>query len=237
VLEAIRTTRRFGDRVALAELDLVVGCGEVVALLGANGAGKSTTIALFLGLIRPTSGEVRVAGRSVAEDPTRARRLLAYVPEAAALFPALSGVETLQFFAELAGDPVPAADEACAALVAAGLPREAADRRVATYSKGMRQKTALAVAVARGAKALVLDEPLSGLDPVAAIGTSETIRTRARAGAAVLMATHDLFRAHDIADRIVILREGRVVARTTPAELDPRGLEALYVQHMRGAAP
>jgi ABC-2 type transport system ATP-binding protein len=236
MLEARALTKRYGQAVALDGLSLRIEPGQVTALLGANGAGKSTTIALFLGLIAPTHGEALVDGVSVAADPAAARAKLAYVPETASLYPSLTGVETLQFFADLAGRPRPKTSEATASLVAAGLPENAAGKRVAGYSKGMRQKTALAIAISKGAKALVLDEPLSGLDPVAAIETTSAIRARATAGAAVLMATHDLFRAHDIADRLVILKAGRVVAETTPNELDAPGLEALYVAHMRGAA-
>jgi ABC-2 type transport system ATP-binding protein len=236
MLEAAGLAKRYGAVDALSGLNLSVAAGEVVALLGANGAGKSTTIALFLGLITPSAGAARVDGVDVGKDPARARRMLSYVPETAALFPLLTGVETLQFFAELAGRPKPTRTEAETALEAAGLSPDAARKRVSTYSKGMRQKTALAIAISKGAKALVLDEPLSGLDPVAAIETSEAVRARARAGAAVLMATHDLFRAHDIADRLVILKAGRVVAETSPRGLDPKALEALYVDHMRGQA-
>lgn len=235
MLEARGLTKRYGDVVALDGLTLRVEKGQVTALLGANGAGKSTTIALFLGLIAPSAGAALVDGISVAADPAAARARLAYVPETASLYPSLTGVETLQFFADLAGLPRPPKAEAIAALTAAGLPREATGKRVAGYSKGMRQKTVLAIAIAKGAKALVLDEPLSGLDPVAAIETTAAIRARTEAGAAVLMATHDLFRAHDVADRLVILKAGRIVAETTPAQVDAPGLEALYVAHMRGA--
>jgi ABC-2 type transport system ATP-binding protein len=236
MLEARGLTKHYGEAVALAGLTLSVAPGQVTALLGANGAGKSTTIAMFLGLVAPTRGDALVDGVSVAADPTAARAKLAYVPETASLYPSLSGIETVQFFADLAGRPRPSRAEAIAALAAAGLPEAAAGKRVAGYSKGMRQKTALAIAISKGAKALVLDEPLSGLDPVAAIETTAAIRARAEAGAAVLMATHDLFRAHDIADRLVILKSGRVVAEITPKDVDARGLEALYVAHMRGAA-
>lgn len=236
MLEARGLTKRYGDVVALDGLSMRVEPGQVTALLGSNGAGKSTTIALFLGLVSPTAGEALVDGASVAADTPAARAKLAYVPETASLYPSLTGIETLQFFADLAGRPRPSKAEAIAALTMAGLPEAAARKRVAGYSKGMRQKTALAIAIAKNAKALVLDEPLSGLDPVAAIETTAAIRARAEAGAAVLMATHDLFRAHDIADRLVILKAGRVVAETTPREVDARGLEALYVTHMRGAA-
>jgi ABC-2 type transport system ATP-binding protein len=236
MLEARGLTKRYGDAVALDGLSFQVEPGRVMALLGANGAGKSTTIALFLGLIAPSQGEALVDGVAVGADPNAARAKLAYVPETAGLYPSLTGIETLQFFADLAGQKRPNRADALAALMAAGLPESAASRRVADYSKGMRQKTALAIAITKGAKALVLDEPLSGLDPVAAMETTAAIRARAKAGAAVLMATHDLFRAHDIADRMLILKAGRVVVETTPRDVDAKGLEALYVAHMRGTA-
>jgi ABC-2 type transport system ATP-binding protein len=236
MLEARGLTKRYGDATALNGLNLRVTQGQVTALLGANGAGKSTTIALFLGLIAPSAGEALVDGVSVSKAPEAARGNLAYVPETASLFPSLSGIETLQFFADLAGRPRPSKAEATAALIAAGLPEAAAGKRVASYSKGMRQKTALAIAITKGAKGLLLDEPLSGLDPVAAIETTVAIRARAEAGAAVLMATHDLFRAHDSADTLVILKAGRIVAEIAPKEIDAPGLEQLYVAHMRGAA-
>jgi len=234
MLESVRLTKRFGDRLALDGLDLRVDPGEVYALLGPNGAGKTTTISLFLGFLAPDGGEARVEGASVSEDPVAARRKLAYIPEQVALYPRFTGLENLDYFSALAGRRHPEA-ELLGLLERAGLAREAALRRVGTYSKGMRQKVGIALALATGAKALLLDEPTSGLDPAASHEFSRLIRRLAREGVAILMATHDLFRAREDATRVGILIGGRLTGQYAAAELAGADLEALYLEHLERA--
>lgn len=231
MLEAHQLTKRFQDRVALDALDLTVHDGEIYALLGPNGAGKTTTINLFLGFLKPDAGDARVAGTSVAQDPVAARRKLAYIPEMVSLYPRFSGVENLDYFSRLGGHPR-RREELYELLQRAGLQREAADRRVGTFSKGMRQKVGIALALATGAKALLLDEPTSGLDPAASHEFSRMLKQLAGEGVAILMATHDLFRAREDASRIGILVGGRLIAQYSRDEIKDQDLERIYLERM-----
>lgn len=223
--------KSFGAHKALDGMALQVGAGEVYALLGANGAGKTTTIQLLLGFLQPDRGEVRVAGIDPAREPQQARAVTAYIPEQVALYPALSGLENLAYFAALAGHRLADA-QGHALLLRAGLAAEAHGRRLEVYSKGMRQKVGIAIALAKQARVLVLDEPMSGLDPQAANELCLLVRQLADAGSAVLMATHDIFRARQLADRIGILRAGVKRAELRAADMDAQELQALYLQHM-----
>ena len=218
--------------MALRELDLLVPPGEIYCLLGANGAGKTTTINLLLGFLEPSSGSAHVAGIDVAADPNGARRRLAYIPETVMLYGALSGLENLGYFAELSGQKLEEA-ELRACLSRAGLAPAAHDRPLRGYSKGMRQKVGVAIAIAKRAGALLLDEPTSGLDPKASNEFSELILGLAREGAAILMATHDLYRAKETGTRIGIMREGVLRAQYVAAELTHTALEQAYLEQMQ----
>jgi ABC-2 type transport system ATP-binding protein len=231
MIEANALVMSFGAHKALDRMDLHVPAGEVYALLGANGAGKTTTINLLLGFLRPDQGQIRVAGFDPVTQPGQARAITAYIPEQVALYPSLSGLENLAYFAGLAGHRL-ADQEGRMLLQRAGLEREATDRRLGSYSKGMRQKVGIAIALAKQAKVLVLDEPMSGLDPQVAGEFCALIRQVADSGSAVLMATHDIFRAREVADRIGILRAGTKRAELRAAELNANELQALYLQHM-----
>ncbi len=222
---------RFGATVALDSLDLDVGPRQVYALLGANGAGKSTTLNLLLGFLRADSGTVRVDGIDPGSAPAEARARIAYLPEQVALYPTLSGAENLGYFAALAGHRL-ASGEVADLLTRAGLPTEAHQRRLGGYSKGMRQKVGIAIALAKRAKVLLLDEPLSGLDPAAANEVTRLLREVADSGVAVLLATHDLFRARQVADRVGILRGGAKRTELDARALTGAQLESLYLQHM-----
>ena len=232
VLEARALFKRYGGVVAVDGLDLRVGPAEVYCLLGPNGAGKTTTIHLFLGFIEPTAGSVHVTGLDVAAEPLESKRRLAYVPEQVMLYRNLSGLENLEYFAALGGrgslDPARLGD----VLVGAGLPRDAVHRRVSEYSKGMRQKVGIAVAMAKEADALLLDEPTSGLDPQASREFSELLGRLRDHGVAVLMATHDLFRAKETGTRVGIMRHGRLVTELSTDEIGHADLERIYLEHM-----
>lgn len=230
-LEAKGLGKTFGNTKALVDLNLVVSHGEVVCLLGANGAGKTTTINLFLGFLTPDTGTARVEGIDVAKSPFDARRQLAYLPESVALYPKLTGLENLAFFDKLAGGQR-AGNELGMLLRNAGLPEAAHGRPVSTYSKGMRQKVGVAIAMAREAKTLLLDEPLSGLDPSAANSLGELICRLRDEGSAVLMATHDIFRAKEIGNRIGIMMSGRLVNLLDTAALDAKEIESIYLEHL-----
>lgn len=235
MLEASQLSKSFGAVEALHELNLKVDSGEVVCLLGANGAGKTTTINLFLGFLEPSAGAAFINGRNVAEAYLETKKDLAYIPEQVALYSGLTGFENLKHFAALSGRSDHGKADLYEFLTRAGLARSMADRRVAGYSKGMRQKVGVAIALAKQAKAYLLDEPLSGLDPKAANEFTQLLRQLKEDGAAVLMATHDIFRSKEIATRIGIMKSGRLVDELDPGELHEAELERIYLDHMRDA--
>jgi ABC-2 type transport system ATP-binding protein len=232
VLRAEALSKTFGKQTALHPLNLTVAGGEIVCMLGANGAGKTTTINLFLGFLEPNGGKAVVNGVIVQSDKTAARKHLGYVPEQVALYPSLSGLENLEYFMRLSGAANISEPHLRSLLDKVGLDQAAATKPVQDYSKGMRQKVGLAIALGKNAKALLLDEPLSGLDPKAANEFCALLRVLANEGKAVLMATHDLFRAREISDKIVIMKSGRMVAALDSAALDNATLEKIYLQHM-----
>ncbi len=234
MLKAKGLTKTFGDVTALDQLDLDVAAGEIVCLLGANGAGKTTTINLFLGFLEPSAGAAFVDGAEVAKKPVETKKRLAYIPEQVALYPQLSGAENLDYFLRLSGVKKSAA-ELTDMLTSAGLPADAAHRRASSYSKGMRQKVGVAIALAKDARALLLDEPLSGLDPSAANDLCAGLRRLKDDGRAILMATHDVFRAKEIGSRIGIMKDGRLIDMLDASALDAGEIERLYLDHMRGA--
>lgn len=196
--------------MVLNDVSFAVAPGEVYALLGGNGAGKSSALLAFLGFLAPSGGEVLVEGQLVAGNVETARSQIAYLPEAAALYGHLDAYENLGYFLDLAGRKVDrtAMD---AALDQVALPREARTRRMQSYSKGMRQKTAIALALLRDTPILLLDEPTSGLDPVAIDEFHAMLKSLANAGRTVLMVTHDVYGACQVADRVGLLRGGRLV--------------------------
>ncbi len=232
VLEAIDLTKSYGDYQALRGLNLRVNGGDIYCLLGANGAGKTTTINLFLNFVEPTSGTARVNGVDVTRNPLETKRYLAYIPEQVMLYGNLSGVENLEYFARLGGHDEYTAEDYRGFLDRVGLQREAAERRVRTYSKGMRQKVGVAIALAKQAKALLLDEPTSGLDPKASNEFSELLAQLKAGGAAILMATHDLFRAKETGTRIGIMKSGRLVQELSTDEVSHADVERIYLEHM-----
>lgn len=209
-LQAQALVVRRGDKTVLDGVSFGVAAGQVFGLLGGNGAGKSTTLATFLGFLAPASGTVQVNGCGVGDDLAAARRAMAYLPEAASLYEHLDARENLRYFVQLAGAR-PDAAAIDAALERVALPAEARSRRLAGYSKGMRQKVAIALALLRDTDILLLDEPTSGLDPTAIDEFHGLLRTLADAGKAILMVTHDVYGACQVADRIGLLRDGRLV--------------------------
>lgn len=233
MLQAIGLSKSYSDATALDALDLRIEPGQIFCLLGANGAGKTTTINLFLNFIDATAGQALVNGLNVAEHSLETKKHLAYIPEQVMLYRHLSGLENLEYFTALAGREYPKEDLR-RFLVDAGLPEDAVDRRVSGYSKGMRQKVGIGIAVAKKAKALLLDEPTSGLDPKASNEFSELLQRLSAQGVAVLMATHDLFRAKETGTHIGIMKAGKLVANLTTEQIGHADLEKLYLDHMNG---
>lgn len=208
-LEACGVTVAYQQAPVLRDLTLRVARGEIYALLGGNGAGKSTTLNTFLGFTQPQSGSVRVCGIDVASDALAARSQLAYVPENVALYEHLDARENIEYFLRLAGTSFHA-DTIDEALDAVRLDRAAWQRRLGGYSKGMRQKVAIALAVARQVPVLLMDEPTSGLDPQATSEFNTLLQTLRSRGSAIFMVTHDLLGAAEVADRIGFLDRGHI---------------------------
>lgn len=231
VFEANGLAKDYGGVPAVVDVSFTVGRGEILSLLGPNGAGKTTITNLFLGFTTATGGSAWVCGFEAGRQDIEVRRRLAYIPEQVSLYPYFTGLENLRYFVALASPERPSLPVLAGALAEAGLPEDAANRPVSTYSKGMRQKVGIALALAKQADALLLDEPTSGLDPGAAAEFSDLLRSLRDRGAGILMVTHDLFRAREVANRLGIIDRGRLVAlldaRTTPPdELERRYLAA-----------
>ncbi|QYX56111.1 ABC transporter ATP-binding protein [Roseovarius sp. SCSIO 43702] len=227
-----RLTKSFGGVHALSDVSLSVAPGERVALLGHNGAGKSTMMKIILGLIAPDSGEITVCGG--APGAAVARSKVAYLPENAAFHPALTGLEQIAFYMRLRGED---ASGAMDLLERVGL-GFAAKRRIGTYSKGMRQRVGLAQALIGRPSLLVLDEPTSGLDPVSRRDFYELLDGLAAEGAAILLSSHALTEVEARTDRLLILSGGRMVAEGTLSDLRSEAAlpVALHVTAMNGYA-
>jgi ABC-2 type transport system ATP-binding protein len=223
VIVAERLARRFGDIVAVDELSLEVYPGEVFGFLGHNGAGKTTTVRLLNGVLAPSDGEARVLGLDPLGDGPALRRRTGVLTETPSLDERLTGQENLQIFAELYG--VPRAEVAARVehLLATFELSERASERVGHYSRGMKQRLALARALLHGPELLFLDEPTAGLDPVATRRVHDMIaRLSHEEQRTVFLCTHNLVEAQKLCDRVAVLEHGRLVALGTPAELAQR---------------
>jgi ABC-2 type transport system ATP-binding protein len=231
MLEAINLSKSYKEHVALNNLNLTINEGNIYCLLGANGAGKSTTINLFLNFIEPTNGEARINGMCVHRNSLESKKYLTYIPENLMLYPMLSGFENLEFFCGLSGKKYPK-DQLISFLREAGLQENFIHKRVSTYSKGMRQKVGIALAIAKDAKVLLLDEPTSGLDPKASNEFSELLLKMKAKGVATLMATHDIFRAKETGTHIGIMKQGSLLESFPSSEISFGDLEQLYLKHM-----
>lgn len=229
MLKAIQLRKEYPGHVALAGLNLHIRAGDVFCLLGANGAGKTTAVNLFMGFTDPTSGQCFVNDIEVVAGQNQTKKFIAYIPENVVLYPTLTGLQNLAYLSGLSGKIYSNAQLADF-LTQAGLQTDAHKRRVSTYSKGMRQKVGIALAIAKQARALFLDEPTSGLDPLASNEFSTLIKSLSRDGVAVLMVTHDLFRAKEIADRIGIMQAGELVSVLDADTLTHQELEATYLR-------
>jgi len=211
-------TKRF-ERPAVDGLDLAVREGEFYALLGPNGAGKTTTLRMIAGLLRPDAGSIHVAGIDALADPVAAKRVMAWISDEPMIYDKLTPREYLAFVAGLWGvEPALAETRAQELLAWLGLAANA-DERCESFSKGMRQKVALAGALVHEPRVIILDEPLTGLDAGSARQVKSVLRERARAGGTVIMTTHILEVAERMADRIGVIAHGRLVAEGTLEEL------------------
>lgn len=229
LLEAVNLTKRYQHAVALDGLTLRIEPGEVFCLLGQNGAGKTTTINLFLGFIEASSGQAMIHGKEVRPGDGAYRKHLAYIPEVVQLYGNLSGMENLDFFSRLAGFRYDS-NSLSGWLQRSDLPADAHHRRLSGYSKGMRQKVGIAIALAKHADIILMDEPTSGLDPKASAEFTETCRALANEGKSIFMATHDLFNAVNTGTRIGIMKQGRLVHTLNARDIDASALQQLYLE-------
>src|SRR3954464_12309308 len=217
-LEVRGLTKRF-DRLAVDNLDLTIHAGEFYALVGPNGAGKTTTLRMVAGLLRPDAGSVEIFGIDALRDPIAAKQVMAWVSDEPMIYDKLTPLEYLEFVAGLWGiDPATSGRTAQELLVSLGLERHLHER-CEGFSKGMRQKVALAGALVHDPRLIILDEPLTGLDAVSARHVKGLLQDRVRSGGTVIMTTHILEVAERMADRIGVIASGRLVAEGTLAEL------------------
>lgn len=234
MIDVAGLTKLYGSLTAVQDLSFAVAPGEILGLVGPNGAGKTTTLRSLAGILRPTRGRVRIAGHDLSLHPIPAKTALAFIPDEPQLFEYLTVEEHLQFVARLyqLGDPAPRIGPLLAEL-------ELADKRDALaseLSRGMKQKLAIACGLLHDPRALILDEPLTGLDPVGIRRMKRTITARAQAGTAVILSSHLLSLVEELCTRVLILQAGRLVALGTVAEisaerpeLSGRGLEEIFL--------
>lgn len=235
LLEAIDLVKEYEDGTrALRGVSFHVQPGQVFAMLGGNGAGKTTAINIFLNFIEPTSGEARVDGIVTHKEPLKAKEKLAYVSENVMLYPNFTAMQNVDFFARLGGQTNYTRDDYAKVLARVGLQESAFDRRLRGFSKGMRQKAGIAIAILKNAPAILLDEPTSGLDPKAGMEFIHLLESLRDEGRAILMSTHDIFRAKEVADIVGIMNEGSIVMQRSRDELHGENLEKLYVEYMAG---
>jgi ABC-2 type transport system ATP-binding protein len=219
MIELENLTMNYGDLRALDNLSLTIQPGELFAFLGPNGAGKTTAIKLLTGLMRPLSGGVRLCGIDVQAEPLRAKALLGYVPDVAVFYEKLSPAEFMHFIAELFQmEPDHAAARTQELFTRFAL-HEYAGKRIENLSHGTRQRLAIASALLHEPKVVVIDEPMVGLDPLHARTVKEELIQQSRAGATVLMSTHLLNIAEEVADRVGILHRGKLLFVGTMEEL------------------
>lgn len=235
MLEAVNLTKRYEDGVlALDHVSFAVKPGQIFAMLGANGAGKTTAINLFLNFIEPTDGEARIDGIVTHKEPLLAKQRVAYVSENVMLYPNFTAVQNLDYFARLGGKTSYTKEDYRNVLLRVGLSEDAHNKRLKGFSKGMRQKCGIAIAILKDAPAILLDEPTSGLDPKAGYEFQQLLDSLRTEGKAILMSTHDIFRAKEVADIIAIMNNGRIVMQEPAARLLGQDLERLYMQYMAG---
>ncbi|MAZ58737.1 MAG: ABC transporter ATP-binding protein [Flavobacteriales bacterium] len=230
MIKLVGVFKKFDAHTALNNLCLYVQSGEIYGLLGSNGAGKSTTLNLILGFLKADSGSIDIGNGS--NNSSLKQDMIGYIPENVNLYPYLSGVENLDYFCKLSGfqyNKVELSDF----LNECGLQTDAHHKLISTYSKGMRQKVGIAIAYAKKAKVYLLDEPASGLDPLSSNELSELLKKLAKNGAAILMASHDIFRVRETCDKIGILKNGNLVKEMNASQVSSEELEGIYLNFMK----
>jgi len=233
MIETIELTKRYEDGLlAVDHLSFKVEPGEIFCMFGANGAGKTTTINLLLNFLPPSEGTALIEGIDVTKEPLRSKDYVAFVSENVMLYGNFTAYQNLDYFSKLAGKRGLSKADYAKALTSVGLQNEAFEMRTKNFSKGMRQKLGLAIALLKGAPNILLDEPTSGLDPKSGQEFLNLLLKMRDEGKSVFMSTHDIFRAKLIADRVGFMRKGRLVMLKTRADLKGEDLTDLYIQYM-----
>ena len=224
--------KSFRNLKAVNNLSLEIKEGEIYGLLGSNGAGKSTTLNILLGFLTPDSGIALIDGVNTTDNSDKARKKIGYIPENVSLYPYLTGVENLDYFCKL-NNKNHSPEKLEEFLDKCGLDSEFHNMRTETYSKGMRQKVGIAIALAKEASVYLLDEPASGLDPLASNELSALLRKLASNGAGILMASHDIFRIRETCNRIGIIKNGELLKEMDTSDVSTNELENIYIDYMQ----
>ncbi len=234
MLEAKNLTKRYEDGLlALDHLNLKVEPGEIFCMFGANGAGKTTAINLFLGFIPPTEGTAIIEGVDVVKEPLKSKEYVSFVSENVMLYGNFTAYQNLDYFSKLAGRRNLTKNEYAQVMKRVGLQEEAFNMRTKNFSKGMLQKLGIAVAILKDAPNLILDEPTSGLDPRSGQEFLDLILELRDKGKSIFISSHDIFRAKYIADRVGFMMQGKLVMMKTSEELKGEDLNKLYVDYMQ----
>ena len=237
MLEAKDLTKKYEDGLlALDHLNLKIESGEIFCMFGANGAGKTTAINLFLNFIPPTEGTALIEGVDVVKEPLKSKEYVSFVSENVMLYGNFTAYQNLDYFSKLAGKRNLTKADYAQVMKRVGLQEEAFNMRTKNFSKGMRQKLGIAVAILKDAPNLILDEPTSGLDPRSGQEFLELILELKDKGKTIFISSHDIFRAKYIADRVGFMLQGKLVMMKTSEELKGEDLNKLYIEYMQEQA-
>jgi len=234
MLEANELTKKYEDGItALDHLNLKVEPGEIFCMFGANGAGKTTAINLFLNFIPPTEGTVTIEGIDMIQEPLKAKDFVSFVSENVMLYGNFSAFQNIHYFSKLAGKRNLTRKDYAQVMKRVGLQEEAFNMRTKNFSKGMRQKLGIAIAIIKDAPNIILDEPTSGLDPRSGQEFLVLLSELRDLGKSIFMSTHDIFRAKFVADRVGFMQKGKLVMLKTKEELAGEDLNQLYIEYMQ----
>lgn len=236
MIEVCAVTKEYGAFRAVNEISLRVEPGEIFGFLGVNGAGKTTTLKMLAGILKPTSGSLKICGYDVMQEPEKAKSVTGYIPDRPYLYNKLTAREFLYFVADLYNVPLKKANQRIDELLAEYKLREWEDELIESYSHGMKQRVATCAALIHEPRVLIVDEPMVGLDPHGAKLLKDAFRRYASAGMAILLSTHSLNVAEEVADRLAIIHRGNIVAAGTLQEIRhqsgsfEQGLEEMFLQ-------
>jgi len=219
MIELIDLTKTYGTYTAVQRLSISIGRGEIFGFIGPNGAGKTTTIKMMGGVMAPTEGTITIAGIDMQAEPRKAKRKVGFIPDRPFLYEKLTGLEFMQFTADIYGVPEEQFPDKAAAILALFSLADWSNELIESYSHGMKQRLIMAAALLHDPEVLIVDEPMVGLDPLAIIMVKNLFKRLASQGVTIFMSTHTLKVAEDICDRIGVIVRGRLIASGTAADL------------------